>query len=1023
MDRHAFRDPAKAYRGVTLWMLNDALDVHEIARQLDGLHAAGFGAMIGRTFNGLRTEYLSEDWMRIIDTIIQGASKHDMKVWLQAGYMPSAVPDLDPAVAHQGLALRSASDPPHDAELRVLAEHDGNLITLRKMTSVLDLLNKDAVKRYLDKAYIETWQPRFGHEFGKTVEAVWVDEPHFRPPLVPWSDRLPDAFREQWGYDIADHVTSLLLPVGDHHKIRHHFWRTVLGLFVEGYFEPVGQWSRENNVKFAGHLMGEDTLNNQVAWTGATMPCYEPMQLPGIDHLTMSLYWPARKKFILTPKQCASVANQLGTEEILAEMFGVSSQGITFENRKEIANWMAALGINYRCYHGSFYSLRGRRKRIYVPHLSHQQPWWDDNHLEADYFARVSYALRRGQTIADVLVLHPIESAYCLYDPTSMHRPHDRSTERSDVRDMDDRLVQLCDNLLSIQRDFEFGDETLIGKHGRVERGTLDVGRAAYRVVILPDMLTIRRSTLDLLERFVEVGGTVLAAGALPERIDGEASDDAQALASLAQRVHNDPAALRAALDERVPADVTVRSGGSAQDAAHVWVHGRAVDDQRIYFITNTSRDDAVTVDIGFARAGRLEAWDLATANITDAPQTPGSTAGVTTRLDLAPLDSRLIVLHENDAPLDIAPTTWRETRAVTLPAAGRIEPNAPNALTLDFARYRKGGADWSEPVPMMQVQDDLQRDRYTGPVTLEYRFTADHVPDDLRVVIEDAAEFAIRVNGQTITAPPTPTAAAPPDYIDHSFHPVPIAAAARVGENIIELTRDFTPLPEARFALAKLFENQQGTELESIYVIGSFAVRAAISSAEPRRGCVRHRPDFVLDKPRGVGDGDFTSAGYPFYAGRIRFTRTINLTASDDGERVVLELASLNAALVKVRVNGTPAGAICWPPYELDITRLVREGDNTIELELVSTLRNLLGPHHRAAGEPDNTWHTAFLPGGDPKLREHPEESSGWTNDYFSTHFGLRGPTRIKYMQPSEENHRGTETRRREETVGTTDA
>ena len=59
MDSKEFLNPGRRYRGVALWMLNDELEVGEIARQLDGMADAGWGAVIGRTFNGLRTRYLS----------------------------------------------------------------------------------------------------------------------------------------------------------------------------------------------------------------------------------------------------------------------------------------------------------------------------------------------------------------------------------------------------------------------------------------------------------------------------------------------------------------------------------------------------------------------------------------------------------------------------------------------------------------------------------------------------------------------------------------------------------------------------------------------------------------------------------------------------------------------------------------------------------------------------------------------------------------------------------------------------
>jgi len=69
-----------------------------------------------------------------------------------------------------------------------------------------------------------------------------------------------------------------------------------------------------------------------------------------------------------------------------------------------------------------------------------------------------------------------------------------------------------------------------------------------------------------------------------------------------------------------------------------------------------------------------------------------------------------------------------------------------------------------------------------------------------------------------------------------------------------------------------------------------------------------------------------------------------------------------------------------------------------------VTSLRNLLGPHHRSNGEPDNTWRTAF----DYNVNvnqdaEHAEELENyWVDDYFVLEFGLGGPAKVKYLSPA---------------------
>jgi hypothetical protein len=671
----------------------------------------------------------------------------------------------------------------------------------------------------------------------------------------------------------------------------------------------------------------------------------------------------------------------------------VSSQAITFEDRKQIAAWMAVLGINYRCYHGSFYSMRGGRKRIYVPHLSHQQPWWPENRLAADHFARLSYALRRGQTRADVLVLHPVESVFCLYDPKTMSRPHDRVAEAEDVKTMDTRLVELCANLLRIHRGFEFGDETLLAQYGEASAEGLWVGWMSYRAVVLPDMLTMRRTTVALLEQFAAAGGAVLSTGELPSRLDGvEVPGLRDRLADIARPVENEPAALKAALDAAHPPEIEIAA--TAGDAGDVWVHARQIDEGRLYFLTNVNREARIEGEMRLRATGALEEWDLYTGDVRPAANQPHGDCTLVP-LSLPPLGLRLLLLRDDAAPEGVPAESWTVSRTVRLAGRGRIRRDSPNALTLDICRLRKGDGDWSTPLPVIAVQEQLESEDYRGPVTLQFRFQVETKPGSVQVVIEDAAQYEVRVNGDLVRY------AGLPHYIDRAFHPVEATEHVREGENTVELAIDFRPLGKASFRLASLFEKKEGVELESIYVIGDFAVRGKLSDAEQRPGCIRCAPEFVICKESDTSAGDLWAEGYPFYAGRVTYTESATLDRPADGERVVLALPELHAVLAKVRVNGQPAGEILWPPYEVDITEQVAEGENEIEIELVSSLRNLLGPHHRSTGEPTHTWGTAFDCPPDRGRPEHPEElEAKWTDDYFFVQFGAKLGTVTYFRQ-----------------------
>jgi len=993
LNQSLFAHPPADCRGVVLWMLNDELELPELLRQLEEIKSAGWGAVITRTFFGLRTRYLSDEWMAMLDAIVGKAEALGLAVWFQAGYMPGGIPDLDRRMALMAVDRRPAGEPIPEGR-RVLREEDGYRYVEYPIDHVLDLLNPAAVEEYLDKAYRQPWQGRFGRHFGRTIQAIWVDEPHFQPPLLPWGDRLQRKFAQRWGYPLMDHLPELFAPVGDYQKVRHHFWRTVQEVFLAGYFEPVSRWCRKHHVRFSGHLMGEDTLNNQIAWTAACMPCYEYMDTPGIDHLTMSLRWPTgHKKFILTPKQCTSAAAQADRPQVLAEIYGVSSSHLTFERRRQIAQWMMGLGINQICYHGAFYSMRGRRKRLFVPHMSYQQPWWPDNRLATDHCARLSYALQQGRPLADILLLHPVESVAGLYDATTMSHPHNVRTESDAVRSLDDRFVHLCDALLSIQRDFHFGDEHLLSRHARVSDGRLLVGRSQYRLVILPEMITIRATTLQLLKEFAAAGGSILAAGTLPQRVDGELNAQADDLAAIVRRVDSTPGSLRSALDPVLPPRLSISSTGNP-GAADALAHVRQLEGgSRLFFLVNTSGETPIEGQLSLAGRGVVESWDPQTGQVSRPPQWTSGCCTITP-LSLAPLGSALLTLDSDQPSIDVAPPEWHTVRTITATGRGRLRRLAPNALTLDVCRYRQGDGPWSQPLPVVYVQRLLNEARYRGPVTVQFTFHADRVPPVVQLVVEDAAQYQIAVNGQPVTYRGLPY------YLDRSFHPIEVTEVVRLGRNTVELRTEFQPLTIPRFPLASLFEVQTGTELEAVYLIGDFAVKGQRSPHTPPSGCVRYLPRFSLHPEHQDTEGDLIADGYPFYAGRLLLSETVPLTEPAEGQRVLLELDSFNAALVRVRLNGHAAGVLAWAPYELDVTAFIHEGDNELELELVSTLRNLLGPHHRPSGEPDSTWATAFnyTP---PSRASHGEKNADtWSDDYLFVHFGPQRPVRLHYQE-----------------------
>jgi len=151
---------------------------------------------------------------------------------------------------------------------------------------------------------------------------------------------------------------------------------------------------------------------------------------------------------------------------------------------KASGDWDLALGINVVNQHLAYYSIRGRRKRDYPAGCCYQIPGYDLYKSFNEYWARLSYALTRGQAERRVLLLHPQHSGWALYTPLDTAR----ATALEKV------WLKLTATLLETQRDYDLGEEMILENHARVEGGELIVGDMRYRAVVVPPPRRGRRT-------------------------------------------------------------------------------------------------------------------------------------------------------------------------------------------------------------------------------------------------------------------------------------------------------------------------------------------------------------------------------------------------------------------------------------------------------------------------------------------------------------------------------------------------
>lgn len=90
--------------------------------------------------------------------------------------------------------------------------------------------------------------------------------------------------------------------------------------------------------------------------------------------------------------------------------------------------------------------------------------------------------------------------------------------------------------------------------------------------------------------------------------------------------------------------------------------------------------------------------------------------------------------------------------------------------------------------------------------------------------------------------------------------------------------------------------------------------------------------------------DWSWNGTGLQYYSGGALYGKTVRVSKEQAQKPAVLSLGDV-CATAEVRINGKSAGVLVCQPWELDVTGLLTEGENRIEVEVYSTLAN----HYRS--------------------------------------------------------------------------
>ncbi|MDX9880434.1 MAG: glycosyl hydrolase [Prolixibacteraceae bacterium] len=972
-------DPPAAYRSIPLWDWNDSISEKEIAFQMEEFKKAGIGGVFVHPRPGLITEYISENWHQLFDFTVKKGRELGMEVWIYdensypsgfaGGHVPAEMPDSYKHGAGLSMEIQQVFNAlPTDTFEVILKQTETGFIDITancneeagkqgtyylfKRTypanspwyggfTYVDLLYPGVTEKFLELT-MKGYEKYNKADFGKTVKGIFTDEPNLeaamsKGPVFRWTPDLWQVFEDRWGYNLKTQLPSLVDEVGDWKKVRHNYYELVLELFIDRWAKPNYEYCEANNLEWTGHYWEHGWPEPTHGFDEAAFYIWH--HRPGVDMLGSTL----------TPdglggqfgntraiRELRSAANQAGWGRTLSETYGGGGYEMDFRNFKRLADWQCVFGVNFVNQHLSYFTMKGVRKFDYPPSFSYHEPWWDNYRLMGDYLARISMATAAGEQVNETLVLQPNTSAWMYFS---------RVNKNPQINNIRDDFKFFVNRLEQKHFEYDLGSEKVLRDLGSVSGGKFNVGKRSYRLVVLPkEMENIDGHTFELLKKFLAGGGKVLSFRNEIERIDGSLRDEVAKL----QNKYPEQWIVAGSVEDKLVTecfranDFTMANLSENNELFH---QRRILHDGQLVFVVNSSETAMASAKI------QAEGKSVVKIDLFSGEQnlTPFEKEGKDVRFEfeLPPVGSALYFISGKEENFPALKMQGKEPEKLAASGKMEIKPLSDNILTIDYLDLKTAkseqknihfmkaliglfnengvafGNPWQHKIQYKKRYlelDTLFNEGSGFEATYHVQVAKQMNPDGLKklkAVVERPELWTVKVNGNVVSPKPGQY------WIDKDFPVFEMGIYLHPGANEITLTASRMSV----FA-----------ELMPVYILGDFSLIPLAAG-------------FEIDNPKPVQPGSWIQSGMPFYSQKVAYTKKFII--ENNQAEFVVGLNEWKGTICEVVVNGEKAGVIAWPPYRLDVSKWMKQGENTVTVNVTGSLKNTFGYFYR----PNTKW------------------------------------------------------------------
>ena len=1008
MDEALFRTPPAEYRPVAMWFLNGDLEDAELRRQLGEMAKCGIGGVQVAARTGLEAPYMSERWFDVVRLVLDESSRNGMSVWLADEHpYPSGTSGGEVILRHPefrawqmrathivaaaggrvreeapGTVLLRAVAVPQDArgparwaDAQILDHHVGLrqreqvlvqpssvyltrqrymsnaprptldwrapsgaerwevwLIAAAEITDYkffggyVDLCNADACRLFLETTY-QRYLDRLGPTDFARLAGFFLDESHPQN----WSWCLPDAFRKRNGYDLLEVLPALWAQTGpDIGRIRYDYWQTITELFVNSFHKPTAEWCARHNVQLSLEVPSTRNIVQRYADVPGIDPGHDKVGTP-LDHVLARELASYRGNLTFP----ASLAAQTGRRRVLDELFHSVGWSLTLQDMKAMLDRAAARGANLFALHAFCYTIGGLRKWDAPPSEFEQNPYWRHFSLVSTYAGRLAYAMSRGKRVARLAVLDPVSTLWTHQDAAG-------ERDQLGCRVVAEWTAILRE-LTAAQRPHDTIDPLMLVE-ADVSQGAVNVGEAAYEVIVLPPILSVEGAVWRKLEEFVAHGGRVIACGDLPrEEIELDGGIVARCETAFARhepgfiRVTS-PRDLLTVLDEVLPADVRL-----TRSAPDVLLAHRRDGDEDVLLVANSSPSE-LSCELRIRRPDEtgVVRFDLESGDVELLRETRDVETGeLVVQLEFDAYGCQLLSIGGTltPAPVEQSPAEID----LELDGPWGCELASDNILRLDHFEFTTRST-WDNavvihPKPLINILQDLSGTDQTWPghlkvppifgalprIQLELpavasyrtRFEVKDIPSRALMCIEDASlsgDWEMSLNGTHISRS---------QFVrkrrwDIGNREIDVEHLLQFGMNVLEVK-------------VQVAESWDGL-VDAVHLLGDFGVFFA-DNGSPVLG---EAPETLQWRHRHT-------QGCPYYAGIFRLSRTLSLPRGHAVQLRIRDTELMFAGLAELSVNGQSLGLRAWVPFAWALPAGIANGDDQVTLSITNTLLECL--------------------------------------------------------------------------------